>query len=57
MKIPINERKAAARLAILKGFAMQFASLGKVMLPKEYHLGNQMFLMNENLIDQTERQQ
>jgi hypothetical protein len=43
LKIPINERKAINKLAILKSFAEQFTSLRKVTLPKEYHLSHSIF--------------
>jgi hypothetical protein len=33
MKIPMNERKAFSRLAILKSFAEQFSQLRRVQLP------------------------
>jgi hypothetical protein len=44
MKIPAaNERKALARLAILKSFAEQFSQLRRVQLPSGYHMEHKLF--------------
>ena len=46
LKIPANERKAITRMQVLKSFAEQYSTLGKVVLPREYHLNHHMFNRN-----------